>query len=63
MTVSLLGMVYQPRITDADNNEVFGLESASVALLEVQDVEEEYIIVSNTTIEALSTLGISVSGG
>ena len=57
-----LGMVYQPRIMDADNNEVFGMESARVSLLNVQDPEDEHIIVSSSVIDALSAMGIAVSG-
>ena len=56
------GMVYQPRISDADNNMVFGLESAVVTLANAQDSGDEFITVPNATISDLEGRGINVSG-
>ena len=55
-------MVYQPRISDVDNNMVFGLESAVVTLANAQNSGDEFIMVPNATISDLEGLGISVSG-
>lgn len=55
-------MVYQPLIADGDNNMVFGLESASATLQGASDLAVESISVSSLAIQALSELGISVTG-
>ena len=55
-------MVFQPVITDADNNEVFMMEYAQVSLLNEQDVGEEHIAVSSSVVDALVTMGITVTG-
>lgn len=54
-------MIFQPLITDEDNNMVFGMESASVVLMNAE-LPEESISISDTATEALSDLGISVTG-
>jgi hypothetical protein len=54
-------MIFQPVITDGDNNAVFGMESASVELLNAE-LPEESIGISASAISALSDLGISVNG-
>lgn len=59
---SHVGTVYQPVITDADNNMVFGLESATVVLIGASDSTEESISVSDLTVQSLSSLGITVTG-
>ena len=56
----LLGMIYQPLITDSDNNMVFEMESASVMLADA--LPEESISISTSAMQALSGLGISVTG-
>lgn len=60
--IASLGMVYQPLITDADNNAVFGLESATVTLLDAPDSADESISISDLTVQGLSALGIVVTG-
>lgn len=54
-------MVFQPVLSDADNNMVFGLESASITLVGASDLEE-FIGVSDATVQALSAQGITVTG-
>lgn len=56
-------MIYQPLIQDRDSNTMFGLESASVSLLDAPDVASERIGVSNQTILGLSAMGVSVTRG
>ncbi len=55
-------MVYQPRISDEDNNVMFGMESASVTLLGAADSTMESISVSSLAIDGLLEIGISVTG-
>lgn len=59
---SSIGMVYQPLIRDADNNNVFFMESASVSLLGATDSDEEFIGISAVNVNGLQSLGISVTG-
>ena len=53
-------MIYQPVISDGDNNMVVGLVSGSVTLLDAS--ASEFIGVSDEVISRLSDLGISVTG-
>lgn len=55
-------MVYQPLITDADNNMVFLLESATVSLYGASDLGQESISISDLSLQALANMGIEVTG-
>lgn len=55
-----VGMVFQPLISDRDNIMVFGLEGATITL--TGGLEGESLSISESTVESLTDLGISVSG-
>lgn len=57
-----IGAIFQPGITDADNNTVFLMESASVALFDAVDGSLEVIEVPQASRDGLATLNISVEG-
>ena len=53
-------MIYQLIIRDGDSNVTFGLESATVSLLDGPDADER-IGVSELALDQLSALGISIT--
>ena len=57
-----IGNRFQPDITDADNNAVFLMESATVMLLDVLDGNSEVIAVPSDAANGLAMLGITVQG-
>ena len=57
-----IGAIFQPDITDADNNAVFLMESASVTLFDAVDGSLEGIEVPQATRDGLATLNILVEG-
>ena len=57
-----IGSIFQPDITDADNNTVFLMESATITLSDAVDGSLEGIEVPQATQDGLATLNISVIG-
>lgn len=58
----MVGRIFQPAIADPDNNSIFLMEAASVALENAPDGEMEVIGVAGTDVATLSQLNISVDG-
>ena len=57
-----IGSIFQPDISDADNNAVFLMAGATVLLLDTPDGSLEGLGVPETTITDLAGLNISTQG-
>lgn len=57
-----MGSIFQPDISDADNNAVFLMAGATVLLLDTPDGSLEGLGVPGTAITILAGLNISIQG-